>query len=378
MHASFPRPTAPRTRAQLDGRSALQLLDELPSGVWICDATGLVLYANAPSSRWFPDAISLDAALAGTRMLVPFKGWSAELARILSSDDERIFEYVLVRGAHASVAATQRTPRLFRLRGRRWDHAVDPATMAIVFWIDPISDEDAPHDPLGVTERLASLGKLAARVAHELNNPLDGILRYVNLALRIVDGRGEDKLRSYLSESRTGLMRMTQILGELLDYSRQTDASDDVVDVNEVIDQALRSYNAAAESAGVVVTSNFRFARMPCVRGSRLFQILGNLIRNAIDAMPGGGRLTVTSAIVDDQVVIEVADTGVGLPLDLEKVFEPFFTTKPPGKGTGLGLAISRDYVREMEGTITASHGVDGGAVFTVRIPLVSLDGPAA
>jgi len=329
----------------------------------------------------------LDLALGGTRMLGPFEGWPAELARILSSDGERSFEFVFLRSARSSHSANSSavvatpstpppTPRLFRLRGRPWERAFGEATSAVVFWIEPIADQDAPNDPLGMTERLASLGKLAARVAHELNNPLDGILRYVNLALRIVDERGEDKLRSYLSESRTGLMRMMQILGELLDYSRQTNTEEDAADVNEVIDQALRGHAAAAEAAGVVVTSNFRTSQMPRARGSRLYQILGNLLRNALDAMPGGGRLTVTSGVVDGQVVIEVADTGVGLPLDLEKVFEPFFTTKPPGKGTGLGLAISRDYVREMQGTITASHGLDGGAVFTVRIPVASFAEP--
>ena len=111
---------------------------------------------------------------------------------------------------------------------------------------------------------------------------------------------------------------------------------------------------------------------MPAVRGSRLYQVCGNLIKNAIDAMPDGGRLAVTAGMVDDEVVIRVADTGVGLPDEVDKVFEPFFTTKAAGKGTGLGLAICKDFVEDMHGAITAAPGEEGGAVFTIRIPISS------
>jgi two-component system NtrC family sensor kinase len=234
----------------------------------------------------------------------------------------------------------------------------------------PMSDQQ--HE---VSRRLASLGKLAARVAHELNNPLDGILRYINLALRIVGDAPQPKLKTYLAESRTGLMRMVQIIGDLLEYSRSTSGEFDAVGINEVMDEAVRSLAAAAEEHHVVVAADFQTPAMPTVRGSRLYQVCCNLLRNAIDAMPDGGRLTITSGIIDDEVVLRVADTGVGLPEPIEKVFEPFFPTKPPGKGPGLGLAICKDFIEDMQGTITASHGENGGAVFTVRIPAVI--GPA-
>jgi len=108
------------------------------------------------------------------------------------------------------------------------------------------------------------------------------------------------------------------------------------------------------------------------MRSANLFQVFCNLVKNAIDAMPTGGTLTVITEIVGSEVVIRFEDTGVGLPAEIERIFEPFFTTKGPGKGTGLGLAICRDIVEKYNGRITAARRPAGGSVFTIRIPLES------
>jgi len=148
--------------------------------------------------------------------------------------------------------------------------------------------------------------------------------------------------------------------------------------INELIEQAIKTCTAAADANRVVVTADFQTESMPKVRGGRLYQVWCNLIRNAIDAMPGGGRLAITSGLVEGDVVIRVADTGVGLPEPVEKVFEPFYTTKPVGKGTGLGLAICKELVEGMQGTISATNVASGGAVFTVRIPVSALSATPA
>jgi signal transduction histidine kinase len=111
---------------------------------------------------------------------------------------------------------------------------------------------------------------------------------------------------------------------------------------------------------------------MPAVRGGRLYQVCCNLIKNAIDAMPDGGRLTISTGRVDEHVVLRVADTGPGLPEDASRIFEPFYTTKEVGQGAGLGLAISKDFVEDMGGTLEGETDPEGGAIFTVRIPLSS------
>jgi signal transduction histidine kinase len=242
-------------------------------------------------------------------------------------------------------------------------------------------EEGLPHETLDaqveVSKRLASLGKLAARVAHELNNPLDGILRYVNLALRASDNISDSKMKSYLTESRVGLMRMAQIVGDLLEFSRTTDGEFDEMTITEVVEEAIKVTSSEASENRVVVAADFQSEQMPAACGSRLYQVCCNLIRNAIQAMPDGGRVSITTAIVQEHVVIRVADTGEGLPEPPEKVFEPFFTTKEPGKGTGLGLAICKDFIEDMQGKITAIHAQEGGAVFLVRVPLSSFRRPS-
>jgi len=223
---------------------------------------------------------------------------------------------------------------------------------------------------LAVSERLAALGKLAARVAHELNNPLDGILRYVNLALRVGGQSGADpRVAEYLDKARSGLMRMTQITTSLLEFSRQTHAPLEQATINKIVEDAITAMNSRAADHGVTVICNFHQDDMPVVRGSNIFQVFCNLIKNAIDAMPDGGTLTVTTKVDGPDVVVAFEDTGLGLPPDAERIFEPFFTTKDPGKGTGLGLAVCKEIIERYSGTISAHRRQPKGTAFVVRIP---------
>ena len=333
------------------------------------DSAGGIRYRNRRACEWLPDEDSLKAAFEGARFLGPFEGWEQVLASVPEAKAALTLECALP-------AREPRAPTLVTLRCASLPEGPAGTGRGMVITIEESVRQAAVEDRLEVGQRLVSLGKLAARVAHELNNPLDGILRYINLAIRMLEASSECKLKSYLTESRTGLNRMVQIIGDLLEYSRTTTGEFDEMGINEVVEQAIRSSGSAAGANSVVVAADFHEQDMPVVHGSRLYQICGNLIKNAIDAMPDGGRLTVTTGVVNDQVVISVADTGKGLPDDPERLFEPFFTTKPPGKGTGLGLAICRDFVEAMDGTITASPGEEGGAVFTVRLPTSSFHRP--
>ncbi|MHC4362342.1 MAG: sensor histidine kinase, partial [Planctomycetota bacterium] len=219
-------------------------------------------------------------------------------------------------------------------------------------------------------EKLAAVGKLASEVAHELNNPMDGILRYINLALRIVDQQDLQKPKEYLTQSRQGLLRMVHIVSDLLEFARTTCAPFEHVKIESVIDDAIKTMGARAEALNVQISRTYA-ADLPQIRGDNLFQVFCNLIKNALDAMPDGGQLSISTRLApDNTVVVEFRDTGAGFdPENAEAIFEPFFTTKHKGKGTGLGLAICKDIVERYHGRITAQNHPDAGSIFTVYLP---------
>lgn len=223
---------------------------------------------------------------------------------------------------------------------------------------------------LADTERLATLGKLASKVAHELNNPMDGILRYINLALRIVEQENLEKPKEYLLQCRQGLMRMVQIVSELLEFSRSTYAPLEYVKIEQIIEDGIKTMDARAKTSDVQILRNY-CSDIPQIRGDNLFQVFCNLIKNALDSMPDGGRLSISTRLAaDNTAVVEFRDTGIGFtPENADAIFEPFFTTKDKNKGTGLGLAICKDIVERYHGRITAENAPGGGSIFTVYLP---------
>jgi len=208
-------------------------------------------------------------------------------------------------------------------------------------------------------------------VAHELNNPMDGILRYINLAIRTMEQDQLDKPKEYLAQCRGGLMRMVQIVSELLEFTRSTYASFERAAVEQIIEDSVKTMEARAEAMNVRIVRDYR-GNMPEVRSGNLFQVFSNLTKNALDAMPGGGELRITTRLEGDSTaIVEFRDTGPGFePADNEAIFQPFFTTKQTGKGTGLGLAICRDIIEGYHGRITAENCPGGGCVFTVCLPV--------
>jgi len=352
------------------------IVENLATPVILADRRGNVTYSNPAAQACFGDSRRIESLLESVVFPPPSENWTTLLHRGLGEVGG--IRLACVRRSRHSGANAEGTIHILKLDrpSRRRSSAAPPPTetAVITFTEEKRRDADEPNE---VSHRLLSLGKLAARVAHELNNPLDGIIRYINLALRLADESSDPKLQNYLFESRTGLLRMVRIIGDLLEYSRTAGESDEV-GVNEIVEQAIAAVAAAADDRRIVVAVDFQHRDMPAIRGTRLFQVLVNLLRNAIDAMPGGGRLTITSGLIENHVVLRVADTGPGLPLPIERLFEPFFTTKAPGRGTGLGLAICKEFVEGMGGTIRAENLPTGGAVLTVRMPAPSEPGAQA
>jgi two-component system NtrC family sensor kinase len=229
------------------------------------------------------------------------------------------------------------------------------------------------------SERLALVGQLAAGVAHEINNPLTGIVTYSQLLLEKMPGEGST--RSSLQKIVTQANRCRKIVRGLLDFSRQSKPDERPCNVNTVLQECV------ALVANQALFQNIQFVRnlaedLPLVPmdPSQIQQVFLNLILNAAEATPAEGRLTLTTrrSTSGQAVEIEFEDTGCGIKAaDLERIFEPFFTTKGARRGTGLGLAVSYGIVKEHRGTIAVESEVGKGTTFVVSLPL-SLEEEAA
>ena len=223
---------------------------------------------------------------------------------------------------------------------------------------------------LSRVERLAAVGKVASKVAHELNNPMDGILRYVNLAIRGIENQDYTKPKEYLEHCRDGLMRMIHIISELLEFSRSTYSAFDYVPVDKIVAEAVRAMEPRRDRVKIDIVRECP-EEMPKLRSPSIFQVFCNLIKNAMDAMAGSGKLQITIKCANRTLTISFCDTGPGFaPENAEAIFEPFFTTKTNSKGTGLGLAICKDIIEKYNGRIIAESEPDKGSTFVVHLPL--------
>ncbi len=217
-------------------------------------------------------------------------------------------------------------------------------------------------------ERLASLGKLAGGIAHELNNPLDGSLRYINLALAKLDE--EDPVREYLLEAKHGLDRMVNIVRNLLACSRNALPKMKKIDVHEAIRDAIGSVRTALFQKNITIVEEFG-KEIPPVIDYGIERIVENLLRNAIDATPEKSAIIVSTSFVSPYIVFQVKDKGCGIPQeDLDKIFEPFYTTKEMEKGCGLGLTIVYEIIKTYNGEIHVESLPGKGSIFTVKIPV--------
>ncbi|NMO16008.1 two-component sensor histidine kinase [Pyxidicoccus fallax] len=230
-------------------------------------------------------------------------------------------------------------------------------------------------------ERLAVVGKLAAGVAHEVNNPLAYVksnLGFLQEELREAAPDVEE-LRRVLDETQQGVLRIQQIVTDLRRFSRDTTVeAEESCTVEEAMGEAQRLASVRLRSLGEVVAEVA--PALPRVRVSQrhLVQVLVNLLLNAADALETAApqrpaRIVLRARAMPEGVRLDVEDNGPGIPeAVLPRLFEPFFTTKPPGKGTGLGLALCREYLARAGGTLAAENVPEGGARFILRLPGLS------
>ncbi len=225
--------------------------------------------------------------------------------------------------------------------------------------------------------KLATIGELAAFVAHEINNPLTSVLGYASLILSEIPP--DDPRRTDLEVIEKEALRARAIVRDLLGYARQTDAAMEQTRVNDALEAVLPLIRRRAESQNVRIAARLD-PHVPPILGdvNQLKQVFINILNNAIDAMPQGGQVEIVTRQVSDngsgpRVEITFQDTGVGIPPDkLDRIFDPFFTTKEDGKGTGLGLPISKRIVERHGGSIAVDSTPGRGTRFTISLPAAS------
>jgi len=235
------------------------------------------------------------------------------------------------------------------------------------------------HQQVMQAEKMASIGKLAATVAHEVNNPLAGILTYAKLLRKWLDRDGwdskrRDEVRGSLELIESESRRCGDIVRNLLTFSRSSPMNLQWVDLNQIIDRCVRLVQHQTELNNVNLQSQ-PAEDLPQVQcdAAQIEQLLLALIMNAIDALPHGGNLWVRSRMLPEvsSVQLEVEDDGVGIPEDvLPNLFEPFFTTKEKGHGVGLGLAISKGIAERHRGRIDVDSNPGRGTKFTITLPV--------
>ena len=232
---------------------------------------------------------------------------------------------------------------------------------------------------IGYTDKLASIGRLASGIAHEVNNPLAIIDQKTGLIQDIFTLTKEFQANEQLNQLTKDILKAVERCGtvtrRLLDFARHMESKIELVDVEKIIRQIFTFLKKDAERQGITMSFNSRdnIENFECDRGN-LQQIFLNLFNNAFAAMDDGGELKVDVKLNKDQkVIITISDTGIGISnSDINQIFEPFFSSKDAHWGTGLGLSITYGLIKEMNGNIVAKSKIGKGTSFVVILPLTA------
>lgn len=361
-----------------------RIVETAHEGIWMLDRDGHTTYMN----RRMADMLGLEVGAAG----------GADLLHVLT--EARVAEAVnaALRGGGSGFSGQCRLRRadgtalwgMLAVSSMQDDHGICFGHLATIF---DVTEHRRLQEQLMVSDRMASVGILAAGVAHEINNPLAAVLTNLHMAVEALpslkmDGVSERERADLEEELRDALEaseRLRDIVRDLKIFSRTPETTLGPVDMHRILDSSLRmAWNELKHRARVVR----KFEPVPFVHGdeSRLGQVFLNLIVNAVQAMEEGraDRNTITLSTAIDaggRVVVQICDTGCGMSAEvMSHIFTPFFTTKPVGVGTGLGLSICSRIVQALGGDITVESEIGKGSCFRVCLPAAQKDdvGPRA
>jgi two-component system, NtrC family, sensor kinase len=223
-------------------------------------------------------------------------------------------------------------------------------------------------------DRLSTVGELASGVAHELNEPLGNILGFAQLIQK--DSNLNEQVKSDIDKIIKASLYSREIIKNLLTFAHQVPTNFTMINLNKTIVDGLFFFKSRCEKEGVVLNKQLA-PNLPNIKAdpSQINQIIVNLVVNAIQAMPKGGLLKITTYLDNNNVIIHISDTGIGIKKsNIKKIFDPFFTTKEVGKGTGLGLSVVHGIIKAHKGKISVSSIVNEGTTFTIKLPIEQKD----
>ena len=335
------------------------ILESLNDGLAVLDSAGRVVRWNRPMEELY--GIRHEEAV-GRALDELFDARTAQMMR--GAADGAVYYKMPLATRH------QPPRRLLVNIGAtplRDSHADVVGSIVIV---EDISSRVQLEEQLQISEKMASLGLLAAGVAHEVNTPLTGISSFTQMLLE--QAPPDDPKTQVLEKIERQTFRAAKIVNGLLNLARPAQVDSGPCDINAVITDVLSLLEHQFRTGSIQVRRELA-AQPPMVQGieHKLQQVFLNLFLNARDAMPKGGWLTIVTREERGTAVVAVADTGSGIPAEqLSRIYDPFFTTKEIGKGTGLGLSITYGIVQEHGGTIGCDSQVGQGTRFTIRLPL--------
>jgi PAS domain S-box-containing protein len=242
--------------------------------------------------------------------------------------------------------------------------------VSIIEYIEDITEEQRLQEQLIQSEKLAGVGVLASGVAHEINNPLSGVIGMAEVA---IEEENLPEIKGYLKDILNCGLRISEIVNGLRTYSRIAKQEEQgLVDINEVLEESLKMVRLATKTTSIEIVKSFQSVGKIAANVGEVQQVFTNLITNAFQAMNEKGRaLTLSTRSFKDTVEIKVSDNGMGIPQkNLNKIFDPFFTTKKIGEGTGLGLNIVYRIITKYEGTIDVESKEGIGTTFTIKFPI--------
>lgn len=349
------------------------VMDNIPDAIFVKDLEGRYLMANPAALRVLSPADPTPGRVIGK---TDAELLSRKTAEEFTRTDRLLFE--------SGKPITQREEEATPAGTRTWDAVKVPyrdeggKMRGLIGVSRDISEQVALDQQARQAEKLHSLAQLVAGIAHELNNPLAGVLGYATLALQnAADPAARENLEIVCAQTR----RAAKIVDSLLLFARPKSQAYAAVAMGEVVETALKAEEAALSAAGIAVEREAAGTVKP-VQGDRhqLEQVVNHLIRNAREAMTGPrgrGRLRIAirpGGPTGESVEVEVTDSGPGIPVEhRERIFTPFFTTKPVGQGVGLGLAVAHGIIREHDGAIEFREAPGSGASFLVRLPSAPL-----